>query len=79
MFVHSYDGYMRHAFPGGELLPLSCGSGELHLVKVPLVTLVDSLDALAIMGNATEFRRAVRLVSDGLDVEADADVSVFES
>ncbi|CAN0572372.1 unnamed protein product, partial [Ectocarpus sp. 12 AP-2014] len=60
MFVHSYDGYMRHAFPGGELLPLSCGSGELHLV--PLVTLVDSLDALAIMGNATEFRRAVRCV-----------------
>ncbi|CAN0247811.1 unnamed protein product, partial [Ectocarpus sp. 8 AP-2014] len=50
MFIHSYDGYMRHAFPGGELLPLSCGSGELHLVKVPLVTLVDSLDALAIMG-----------------------------
>eukprot|EP00752_Nemacystus_decipiens_P005748 g5200.t1 len=79
MFVHSYDGYMRHAFPGGELLPLSCESGELHLVKVPLVTLVDSLDALAIMGNATEFRRAVRLVADGLDVEADVDVSVFES
>lgn len=34
MFVHSYDGYMKHAFPGGELLPLSCESGELHLVKV---------------------------------------------
>lgn len=154
MFVHAYDGYMEHAFPGGELLPLSCGSGQLHLVKVciitplvrrcwfseksavavveliqppcrcalaaaaaaplppaadlcklalpssikmfffpssikrnlgtvrvlsnptnrkrliavdfeclikvPLVTLVDSLDALAMMGNATEFRRAVR-------------------
>ncbi|CAM9739383.1 unnamed protein product [Scytosiphon promiscuus] len=79
MFVHSYDGYMKHAFPGGELMPLSCGSGELHLVKVPLVTLVDTLDTLAIMGNATEFRRAVRLVADGLEVDADVDVSVFET
>ncbi|CAM9853566.1 unnamed protein product [Ascophyllum nodosum] len=79
MFHHGYDGYMKHAFPGGELLPLSCQSGELHLVKLPLVTLVDSLDALAIMGNASEFRRAVRLVSEGLDVTADVDVSVFET
>ncbi|CAM9585959.1 unnamed protein product, partial [Hapterophycus canaliculatus] len=47
--------------------------------QVPLVTLVDTLDTLAIMGNATEFRRAVRLVADGLEVEADVDVSVFET
>ncbi|CAN0447301.1 unnamed protein product, partial [Scytosiphon promiscuus] len=47
--------------------------------KVPLVTLVDTLDTLAIMGNATEFRRAVRLVADGLEVDVDVDVSVFET
>lgn len=34
MFLHGYNGYMKDAFPGGELLPLSCQSGELHLVKV---------------------------------------------
>ncbi|CAN0518168.1 unnamed protein product [Laminaria digitata] len=62
MFVHSYDGYMKHAFPGGELRPLKCQPGEFHLVKLPLVTLVDTLDALAIMGHASEFRRAVRSV-----------------
>ncbi|CAM9806758.1 unnamed protein product, partial [Discosporangium mesarthrocarpum] len=79
MFVHAYDDYMEHAFPRGELLPLSCRGGDLGLVKLPLVTLVDALDTLAVMGNASEFRRTARLVTEGLDVSLDQNVSLFET
>lgn len=30
MFIHAYDGYMRHAFPHDELKPLS---GALHSIS----------------------------------------------
>ena len=46
-FVHTYDSYMRNAFPKDELLPLSNASsdrwGRLG------VTLVDSLDTLHLL------------------------------
>ncbi|KAJ8599271.1 hypothetical protein CTAYLR_006786 [Chrysophaeum taylorii] len=81
MFVEAYDAYMRYAFPAGELRPVTCQGGDLDLVKVPAVTLIDALDTLAVMGNATEFRRAVSLVTavyaEGFDI--DANVSVFET
>lgn len=54
---------MQHAFPQAELRPLSCGGGPFELVKIPLVTLVDTLDTLVVLGNFSEFRRAVHVVS----------------
>eukprot|EP01039_Chlorochromonas_danica_P003603 gene3603-3946_t len=84
MFYHAYDSYMTHAFPQGELRPLSCEGGNFDLVKLPAVTLIDALDALVVIGNHSEFRRAVdRLivevypVSKGFDL--DVNVSVFET
>lgn len=84
MFYHAYDSYMIHAFPQGELRPLSCEGGNFDLVKLPAVTLIDALDALVVIGNHSEFRRAVdRLVievypvSRGFDL--DVNVSVFET
>ena len=50
-------------------------------MKIPLVTLIDTLDTLVIMGNYTEFRRAVGIVR-GHFTEAfdfDVNVSVFET
>ena len=81
MFVHAYDGYMYHGFPHGELAPLSCGGQAFDMIKIPAVTLVDTLDALVIMGNYTEFRRAVGLVSRALPqgLDFDVNVSVFET
>jgi mannosidase alpha-like ER degradation enhancer 2 len=61
MFHSAYDSYMTHAFPKAELRPLSCIGGTFELVKIPMVTLIDTLDTLAIMGNFSEFRRAVKL------------------
>lgn len=42
------------------LLLLLLANSNAEKEQLPLVTLVDSLDTLAIMGNASEFRRAVR-------------------
>ena len=80
MFTHAYDSYMTYAFPAAELKPLSCTGGQFHLIKIPLVTLFDTLDTLAIMGNYTEFRRAVHLLSTSVtSFDIDVNVNVFES
>jgi hypothetical protein len=63
----------------GELKPLSCTGGQFDPIKVPLVTLIDTLDTLVIMGNFTEFRRAVELIRIDLpSFDLDVNVSVFE-
>ena len=80
MFYHSYDAYMEHAFPAAELRPLSCSGGKFDLVKIPMVTLIDSLDSLVVLGNYTEFRRAVGLITTQLhDFDLDVPVSLFET
>ena len=43
------------------------------------LTLIDSLDTLAVMGNYTEFRRVANLLLDHLDFDEDINVSVFET
>ena len=43
------------------------------------LTLVDSLDTLVIMGNATEFRRAAQLVVDHVMFDRCTTVQVFEA
>eukprot|EP01032_Pedospumella_encystans_P014282 gene14282-16419_t len=80
MFYHAYDSYMHNAFPEAELLPISCTGGKFDLIKIPLVTLIDTLDTLVILGNHSEFRRAVNIISTDLpDFNLDANVSVFET
>ncbi len=59
MFTHAFDSYMYNAFPASELLPIACKPGEFHLVRLPALTLIDTLDTLIIMRNFTEFARSV--------------------
>lgn len=60
--------------------PISCSGGNFDLVKIPLVTLIDSLDTLVILGNTSEFRRVVDLVSTEIpSFDYDVNVSVFET
>ena len=48
-------------------------------MKIPLVTLIDTLDTLVVMGNFSEFRHAVELVTENLlSFNIDVNVSVFE-
>ena len=70
---------MANAYPAGELRPISCTGGDFGLSKLPMVTLVDSLDTLAVMGNFSEFTRAVDLVQDQFRLDLDVNVSLFET
>mmetsp|Transcript_38000 Transcript_38000/g.50045 ORF Transcript_38000/g.50045 Transcript_38000/m.50045 type:complete len:1155 (-) Transcript_38000:35-3499(-) len=79
LFYHAYDGYMSNGFPHGEVLPKSCQGTAFDLCKLPMVTLIDTLDTLVILGNDTEFERAVWLVADHADFALDLNVSVFET
>ena len=80
MFYHAFNGYMEYAYPAAELQPISCQPGQFELVKLPLVTLIDSLDTLVIMGDHETFRRGIDLILDTYpSFELDVNVSVFET
>lgn len=76
-FTHAYDNYMAKGFPSDVLNPLSCrgedGWGSMTL------TLLDTLDTLALMGNASEFERGVRWCTEHLSFDIDDTVSLFET
>ncbi|CAG5008123.1 unnamed protein product [Parnassius apollo] len=89
MFYHAYDAYMDNAYPADELMPLSCkgrwrgitpSRGDMDDVLGNFsLTLVDSLDTLVVMGDFSEFSRAVRLVVRDVTFDHDIIVSVFET
>ncbi|XP_032066884.1 ER degradation-enhancing alpha-mannosidase-like protein 1 isoform X1 [Thamnophis elegans] len=90
MFSFGYDNYMAHAFPQDELNPIHCrGRGpdradpsNLNINDVLgnySLTLIDALDTLAVMGNSSEFRKAVKLVIDTVTFDTDSTVQVFEA
>lgn len=77
MFYHAFNGYMDHAFPLDELRPLSC-TGEDSLGGYAL-TLIDSLDTLAMLGDREQFASAVEWVGKNLRFDINKTVSVFET
>ena len=92
MFGHAYDSYMYNAFPAAELRPLTCKGGKFELVRLKCVTLIDTLDAILIFGNFTEFARSVERLKHQDKIErlsktkykgglfdVNEDVSVFET
>ncbi|XP_022832511.1 ER degradation-enhancing alpha-mannosidase-like protein 3 [Spodoptera litura] len=89
MFYHAYNAYMENAYPADELMPLSCkgrwkgitpsrGDMDDALGNFSL-TLVDSLDTLAVLGDFSEFSRAIKLVIKDVTFDHDIVVSVFET
>ncbi|XP_022639265.1 alpha-mannosidase I MNS5 isoform X2 [Vigna radiata var. radiata] len=91
MFYHAYDNYMTYAFPHDELKPISktftnslSELGNLKLEHLPqdyngsALTLIESLSSLVIMGNNTEFERAVLWLSENLTFDVDARINLFE-
>ena len=80
---------MLHAYPHDELMPLSCsgrsrgvtpsrGDVDEALGNFSL-TLIDTLDTLAIMGQIREFSLAIRRVIQQVSFNANLSVSVFET
>ncbi|GAB2251648.1 hypothetical protein Droror1_Dr00004495 [Drosera rotundifolia] len=91
MFHHAYDNYMKYAFPHDELKPLSKSYtnslselGNLNLEHLSqsyngsALTLIESLSSLIVMGNYTEFEKAVQWLSHNLSFDVDARVNLFE-
>jgi Glycosyl hydrolase family 47 len=87
MFEHAFCAYWEHAYPADELRPLSCtprtratsNLGDLDAVLGDyMLTLVDALDVLAVLGDREAFARGVADVSALLRLDADWEVSVFE-
>ncbi|KAJ1110562.1 hypothetical protein NDU88_007912 [Pleurodeles waltl] len=90
MFTFGYDNYMRHGFPQDELNPVLCGGrgpdtenpSNLNINDVLgnySLTLIDALDTLAVMGNSSEFQKAVKLVIETVSFDKDSTVQVFEA
>ncbi|KAI9909377.1 hypothetical protein PsorP6_014798 [Peronosclerospora sorghi] len=88
MFYHGYRNYMAHAYPWDELKPLSCTGrrwdrrerGDLDDILGGFsLTLIDSLDMLAVLGDWDEFAHAVKLLATSVTFDRDVTVSVFES
>jgi len=77
LFYAGYNAYMRHAFPLDELDPVRCEGVDTYGGYA--LTLVDALDTLAVLGDAAEFRRQAVWVAHNLRVDADVNVSVFET
>jgi mannosidase alpha-like ER degradation enhancer 3 len=89
MFDHAFNSYMNHAYPADELMPLSCkgryrnshsSRGDIdEVLGNYTLTLVDSLDTLALLGKIDEFEQAVLNVIQQTKFDTDLVVSVFES
>ena len=83
IFTQAFDAYMEHAFPLPELKPISCSSGGFDPCELPMLTLVDALDTLAVLGNDTQFALAVETVAQRATApgffDLDMKVNVFET
>ncbi|KAI6236442.1 Alpha-1,2-Mannosidase [Aphelenchoides besseyi] len=89
LFYFGYNNYMTHAYPKDELDPIHCtGRGYDHANPDNInindvlgdysLTLIDTLDTLATIGNVSEFHRAVRLV-ENVNFNQNVTVQVFEA
>lgn len=90
MFYFGYDNYMKYAFPEDELNPIDCegrGPDVLNPSNINIndvlgnysLTLIDILDTLVVMGNVSEFHKAVKLVIETVSFDKDSTVQVFEA
>ncbi|CAD5110744.1 DgyrCDS114 [Dimorphilus gyrociliatus] len=88
MFRHGYSSYMTYAYPADELMPLSCkgryrgsepsrGDIDESLGNYSL-TLIDTLDTLAVLGEVNEFESGVKRVIENVRFDTNVVVSVFE-
>uniref|UniRef100_A0A7S3K5T7 alpha-1,2-Mannosidase n=1 Tax=Aureoumbra lagunensis TaxID=44058 RepID=A0A7S3K5T7_9STRA len=88
MYEHSMKSYMKHAFPYDELLPISCKGRRWDKKKRGtlddslggyMLTLIDGLDTLAVMGKYDEFEEKIKLVAAELSFNRNVKVSTFEA
>ena len=60
IFSSAYDDYIYNAAPNHpQLDPSTCSGGAFPPVPITYMTMIDAMDTLGVMGNWTEFARAV--------------------
>ena len=90
MFYHGWNAYKDNAFPSDELRPLTCDGLDRDLLD-PLnlgrndvlgnysLTLVDSLDMFAILGDQQLFKEYVQTAEHYVSFNVSSTVQVFET
>jgi mannosidase alpha-like ER degradation enhancer 2 len=76
-FQHAWDGYVRHAWGHDELRPVSRSARDWHREPL-LITAVDSLDSLILLGLDEEAARTRAYIKEYLDFDRDMAVKNFE-
>jgi hypothetical protein len=76
-FLHAWTGYRTYAWGHDALLPLSKGHRDWYAQSL-LMTPVDALDTLLVMGLDDEAKDARKLIDRKLSFDADIDVKHFE-
>ncbi|KAG2220761.1 hypothetical protein INT45_012254 [Circinella minor] len=90
MFFHGWDNYLTFAYPEDELNPMLCngrGSDKLNPSNINindilgdyLLTIIDTLDTLAVLGEKEIFEDAVNRVLKDVSFNQNNKVQVFES
>src|SRR5438128_1473025 len=76
-FLHAWNGYKRYAWGHDELRPLSKGNHDWHSVSL-LMTPVDALDTMILMGLDDEAARTRDFIVKNLSFNPDIYVKNFE-
>lgn len=77
-FVHSWEGYKKHAWMRDEVIPVNGGGKDTFGGWA--ATLVDSLDTLWIMGLKDDFEAAVKAIQDiDFTTTSEDRLNVFET
>src|SRR5437764_12492381 len=76
-FLHSWKAYEQYAWGHDELRPLTKQPRDWYGQSL-LMTPVDSLDTLLLMGFNNEAAKAKTLIADQLSFDKDINVKVFE-
>jgi len=77
-FLHSWRAYQQYAWGHDELRPVSKTPRDWHGSESLLMTPVDALDTLLLMGFHDEAEKAKRLILEQLDFDKDISVKNFE-
>src|SRR5436305_165648 len=76
-FLHAWRGYEQYAWGHDELKPVSKTTHDWHRESL-LMTPVDALDTLLLMGRDAEAAKAKELIVTRLSFDKDVSVKVFE-
>jgi ER degradation enhancer, mannosidase alpha-like 2 len=77
-FLHAWNGYKQYAWKYDDLKPLSKTHRDWYPPETLLMTPVDSLDSLYLLGFKTEADKTRKFITDNLSFDKDIDVQNFE-